>query len=470
MADKDKEEAVVEQPPSAVARSLPAIPKNRASQPQGTSSSSEEDDDDEEEADPQPVDHPVPAQRESEEGSESSDSSDSDDEYGGSPNKDAVPDEIARSAQKRAKAPAQHRGEEDGDPSDKALQPKKANEPSAELAKSPQKRAKAPEQHRGEEDGDPSDMTPQPKKTKAPSAELAMSRQKRVKAPAHHRGEVDGDPSDKAPQPKKTNVPSAELAKSPSPKKKKNKKAPAQQLGEEEVQTPDSSNSEPGETAPHRDPLPKRNVLHNHRPAAPKRMKEAPPKHKSKRVRRTWAPDDEARILEALAEHRHEHGHPPLRCNNVFFDSLAERLENKSWRHSEIKDKVNSLRRRYLSNSYPNTDSGQHLYNLSIAVWGHMPTTAAAGDENGGKNQRDFDEMCELYPHLAQEVKVLAVAQPTVKTTFPRLDDSTARVMEAKLEKVSWAKVKMQVQIEIKVQVPTAKVRKELVNLLMEMR
>jgi hypothetical protein len=206
---------------------------------------------------------------------------------------------------------------------------------------------------------------------------------------------------------------------------------------------------------------------------------------KSKRIRRTWAPSDEVRILKALTKYRRKQGKLPAPDDNGFFDSLAKRLEDKSWARSSIKDKVRSLMRRYKSYVAPTTDHEQRLADLSNRVWGDLPCNHDAngdnGDgvqdegehamveaENGGGHTVDksFEEMCEVYPLLGQEVKRLAGVQPALKRSFAGLDGKRALLMEKKLDKIKWKQLRIQAEMEAKVEAPKARVRSQLVNVL----
>jgi hypothetical protein len=211
---------------------------------------------------------------------------------------------------------------------------------------------------------------------------------------------------------------------------------------------------------------------------------------KSKRIRRTWTPSDEVQILTALLEHRREQGKLPEPDNNDFFDSVAERLEDKTCTRFTIKDKVRSLMRRYKSFVAPSTDHEHRLADLSNSIWGDLPATHAANaaNANNGDDEQDegehampeaenssgqnvdksFQEMCEMYPLLGQEVKRLAGLQPALRTSFTGLDGNKALLMEKKLDKLKWKELKIQAEMEAKVEAPKARVRKELVNVLSE--
>jgi hypothetical protein len=88
--------------------------------------------------------------------------------------------------------------------------------------------------------------------------------------------------------------------------------------------------------------------------------------------------------------------------------------------------------------------------------------------ENGGGHTVDksFEEMCEVYPLLGQEVKRLAGVQPALKRSFAGLDGKRALLMEKKLDKIKWKQLRIQAEMEAKVEAPKARVRSQLVNVL----
>ena len=89
--------------------------------------------------------------------------------------------------------------------------------------------------------------------------------------------------------------------------------------------------------------------------------------------------------------------------------------------------------------------------------------------ENGSSGQthtRSFEEMCEVYPLLGLEVKMLAEVQPAVKSLFTRLDAKRALYMQKKLERIRSTEVKIQARMAAKVHAPKAKISEKLVRLL----
>jgi hypothetical protein len=208
------------------------------------------------------------------------------------------------------------------------------------------------------------------------------------------------------------------------------------------------------------------------------------PEPRPKRIRRVWASDDEALVLEALAQHRRQHGSLPPSGDCGFFESIREGLEEKSFQHSDIKDKVRSLLRRYRSCAVSTSDHDKRIRNLSRDVWGDLlPVVAATGpvngseeaaisgdgqSENGGRRSgtKGSKRMCEMYPLLAQEVKLLAKVQPCFESSFARLDAKRAQDIEKRLERVKYAELKIESRMVLEVHAPKAKISKKLISLL----
>ncbi|XP_047051198.1 probable transcription factor At4g00390 [Lolium rigidum] len=212
------------------------------------------------------------------------------------------------------------------------------------------------------------------------------------------------------------------------------------------------------------------------------------PEPRPKRTRRVWAPDDEVLVLEALAQHRRQHGSLPPSGDSDFFESIREGLEEKSFQHSDIKDKVRSLLRRYRSRAVSTSDHDKRIHNLSRDVWGDLlPVVAATGPVNGSEEDdgapaisgdgqsesggrrsgtKGLKKMCEMYPLLAQEVKLLTKVQPCFESSFNRLDAKRAQDIEKKLERVKYAELKIEARMVLEVHAPKAKISKQLISLL----
>jgi hypothetical protein len=210
-------------------------------------------------------------------------------------------------------------------------------------------------------------------------------------------------------------------------------------------------------------------------------------KPRLKRARRTWAPGDEVLVLKALAQHRREHGELPIWGDCGFFESIRECLEDDSFHHFDVKDKARSLLHRYRSRVVPTTDHDSLIHSLSRDVWGDLPPivdyatagsingneeaddmAAVSSAENGGgrSDTKGFKKMCERYPLLAREVKLLAEVQPSHESAFTRLDAERALYMEKKLERVKYEELKFETRMVLEVHAPKAKITKKLVSLL----
>jgi hypothetical protein len=96
---------------------------------------------------------------------------------------------------------------------------------------------------------------------------------------------------------------------------------------------------------------------------------------------------------------------------------------------------------------------------------------AISGDgqsENGGRRSgtKGSKRMCEMYPLLAQEVKLLAKVQPCFESSFARLDAKRAQDIEKRLERVKYAELKIESRMVLEVHAPKAKISKKLISLL----
>ncbi|CAD6230329.1 unnamed protein product [Miscanthus lutarioriparius] len=92
----------------------------------------------------------------------------------------------------------------------------------------------------------------------------------------------------------------------------------------------------------------------------------------------------------------------------------------------------------------PSKDHDRRLFDLFKNIWPSVtkavPTKAAANSGAG----REPDEMCELYPYLAEEVKALQKAHPGLfKREFTMIDDSKARALDEKIKKQRHAQMKL---------------------------
>ncbi|KAK1602767.1 hypothetical protein QYE76_016834 [Lolium multiflorum] len=229
-----------------------------------------------------------------------------------------------------------------------------------------------------------------------------------------------------------------------APSAPKNQPPPPQQRKESDASDEDGESSESDEEeAP---PPPKQ---------APKREADAikPPSAKKARLafHRIWSVDDEVRILEALAAHQRQHGALPQ--PDALIGALAGKLDNRAYGSKELQSKLQTLKKRYVVLSsrgeLPSKEHDRRLLDLSKIVWGGDKTTpaAAAAEAASGREVKGFDEMCELYPYLAEEVKKLEAAHPGMfKRVFGKMDDGKARAMDEKIKKQRVAQMKVELR------------------------
>ncbi|XP_047070715.1 nucleolar and coiled-body phosphoprotein 1-like [Lolium rigidum] len=233
-----------------------------------------------------------------------------------------------------------------------------------------------------------------------------------------------------------------------APSAPKNQPPPPQQSKESDASDEDGESSESDdEEAP--PPPPKQ---------APKRQADAikPPSAKKARLafHRIWSTDDEVRILEALAAHQKQHGALPQ--PDALIGALAGKLDNRAYGSKELQSKLQTLKKRYVVLSsrgeLPSKEHDRRLLDLSKMVWGGDKTApaaaaAAAAEAASGRELKGFDEMCELYPYLAEEVKKLEAAHPGMfKRVFGKMDDGKARAMDEKIKKQRVAQMKVELR------------------------
>ncbi|KAF8656928.1 hypothetical protein HU200_060443 [Digitaria exilis] len=211
---------------------------------------------------------------------------------------------------------------------------------------------------------------------------------------------------------------------SPPPPKRKESETSGD---EEEEETGDDEEEEMDDEAPQPKPAPIQEAEGKGvKPSSGKDKKAGAP------FQRTWSRDDEVRILEALAAYRREHGALPQ--VDALATALAGSLDNSSCSLKVLEGKVKTLKRRYTvaynKGELPSKDHNRRLYDLSKSVWGHVAAVA-----NGGA-PREFVEMCELYPYLAEEVKALQRShQGLFKREFTMMDEDKARSLDTKIKK-----------------------------------
>ena len=179
---------------------------------------------------------------------------------------------------------------------------------------------------------------------------------------------------------------------------------------------------------------------------------------------RIWYTGDEVRIIEALAAHQKEHGALPQ--PDALISALAGKLDNRAYGSKELQSKLQTLKRRYVilikRGELPSKEHDCRLLDLSKIVWGGDKTTAAAVKAADGHELKGFEEMCELYPYLAEEVKKLEVAHPGMfKREFGKMDDDKARAMDGKIKK--------QRIVQMKVELRRTELDKEVTKAIMEL-
>ncbi|KAF8723989.1 hypothetical protein HU200_020993 [Digitaria exilis] len=156
-------------------------------------------------------------------------------------------------------------------------------------------------------------------------------------------------------------------------------------------------------------------------------------KNPAARFQRIWSTGDEVRILEAMAAHRRDHGTLPQ--VDALAAVLAGSLDNSGCSLTALQSKITSLKRLYNMASkkgeLPSKDHDRRIFDLSKSVWGSVMAVAVSGGA-----RRDFDEMCELYPYLAEEVKALQRAHNGLfKREFEMMDEGKARLLDEKIKK-----------------------------------
>uniref|UniRef100_A0A453PPI0 Glabrous enhancer-binding protein-like DBD domain-containing protein n=2 Tax=Aegilops tauschii subsp. strangulata TaxID=200361 RepID=A0A453PPI0_AEGTS len=167
---------------------------------------------------------------------------------------------------------------------------------------------------------------------------------------------------------------------------------------------------------------------------------------------RIWSTDDEVRILEALAAHQKQHGTLPQ--PDALVDALAGKLDNRAYGSKELQGKVAALRRRYLllskKGELPSKEHDRRVLELSKMVWegGDMASAATASAKvANGQEPKGFEEMCEMYPYLAEQVRQLDAANPGMfKRQFGMMDEEKARAMDEKIKKQRVAQMKVELR------------------------
>ncbi|KAM0825123.1 hypothetical protein ACQ4PT_069764 [Festuca glaucescens] len=277
--------------------------------------------------------------------------------------------------------------------------------------------------------------------------EPAPAAPKNQPPPPQKKDDSDASGSDEEEDPTRTAPPSSQ-------KKQPQKKEDPDTSGDEEDEDEDEDEDEEEEAPPPK-PAPKKEAP----PPKPAPKKEAevpkPPAaaetKKPGAFERIWSTNDDVRILEALAAHRKQHGTLPQ--PDALVDVLAGKLDNRAYGSKELQSKVKSLRFRYLTLSkrgeLPSKEHDRRVLELSKLVWTSDKTSpvAAAVNAANGHEPKGFEEMCELYPNLAEEVKGLEAARPGMcKREFGKMDDEKARSMDEKIKKQRVVQIKVEMR------------------------
>ncbi|VAH13689.1 unnamed protein product [Triticum turgidum subsp. durum] len=205
----------------------------------------------------------------------------------------------------------------------------------------------------------------------------------------------------------------------------KSKHPPSAKSREADAQLPERKRK----TAPSADPPQKKDETTS-TPAAEPGKKPLPSEH-------AWTPGDEVKILEALAAHRQENGKLPR--TKVLFSSLQlqGRFDNKGFSLPDLRQKVRSLKGRHdheAINGVPAKENECSLCHLSKTIWGTIATSggeASAKVPNAGKT---FDEMCQLYPCLTDEVTHIVDEPAVLERLLLDFDDTKARALDSKID------------------------------------
>uniref|UniRef100_J3MVH4 Uncharacterized protein n=1 Tax=Oryza brachyantha TaxID=4533 RepID=J3MVH4_ORYBR len=172
---------------------------------------------------------------------------------------------------------------------------------------------------------------------------------------------------------------------------------------------------------------------------SPKNQKKPPP------FQRTWTPNDEVRILEAMAAHRQQHGKVPIA--RELLPTLHGRLDTKRLTHKKLATKLRTFTCRHVrdaKNGAPTQPHERRLYDLSRNVWvgqTQAPNPSANTSEHDGlpSEGKTFDKMRDSFPNLTQAVMLLVVvdAKPAdLEAALTAIDDSKAQALDLKVSKL----------------------------------
>ena len=228
-------------------------------------------------------------------------------------------------------------------------------------------------------------------------------------------------------------------------KKKKKKKKPSQ---EEEalplplpLPPPDRKRKKASEpvNSPERAKKKKKTATPHEPPSAKQQKRPLP-------FQRTWSPNDEVLILEAMAAHRQEHGKVPTAAE--LFPVLNGRLDRKRLTYKKLADKLRTFMRRHgrdAKNGPPTQAHDRRLYDLSRNVWVSQtqpPNLSANANSNiagGQPNQHDamptagkaFVKMRDSYPNLTQALLLLVGTD--LEKALTAIDETKAQALDLKV-------------------------------------
>ena len=297
----------------------------------------------------------------------------------------------------------------------------------------PQEGEEEEEEESEEEDEEETDEEP------AHAAPAAAATPKNKPPPPQQGGDSDSSSDEEEEEPTKAAPPSA-LKKQPPPP------PPPRQSEESDASDEEEEEGESEEEAP---PPPPPKLAPKQAPEGRKPQAAAETK-KPAAFSRIWSTDDEVRILEALAAHQKQHGTLPQ--PDALVDALAGKLDNRAYGSKELQGKVAALRRRYLllskKGELPSKEHDRRVLELSKMVWEGGDTAAAApAKAANGQEPKGFEEMCELYPYLAEQVRELDAANPGIfKRQFGMMDDDKARAMDEKIKRQRVAQMKVELR------------------------
>nr|XP_015610934.1 uncharacterized protein LOC4346364 isoform X2 [Oryza sativa Japonica Group] len=229
-------------------------------------------------------------------------------------------------------------------------------------------------------------------------------------------------------------------------KKKKKKKKPLKPSQEEEealplpLPPPDRKRKKASEPVNSPERAKKKKTATPHEPPSAKQQKRPLP------FQRTWSPNDEVLILEAMAAHRQEHGKVPTAAE--LFPVLNGRLDRKRLTYKKLADKLRTFMRRHgrdAKNGPPTQAHDRRLYDLSRNVWVSQtqpPNLSANANSNiagGQPNQHDamptagkaFDKMRDSYPNLTQALLLLVGTD--LEKALTAIDETKAQALDLKV-------------------------------------